>query len=140
MTSTSASTNWRRVKRFVVGDPHATDGQEARDVGEIAGPLVHQCVLKMPEFRRVDLDLDYQEGDRYREHAVADRRPPRDRQPRFASFSLRLAAGALRRLQGFLEALGVLLGERGLDDGAAVLLQRGNGLVRGGLFDDHEQG
>ena len=43
MTSTSASTNWRRVKRLVVGDPHATDGQEARDVGEIAGPLVHRA-------------------------------------------------------------------------------------------------
>src|SRR4051794_17401407 len=43
------------------------------------------------------------------------------------------------RRQGVLQLLGVLLRQRGLDDRAAVLLERGDRLVRRALLDDHEQ-
>src|SRR4051794_14888904 len=45
----------------------------------------------------------------------------------------------LRRRQGFLQLLRVLLRKRGLDDRAAVLLEGGDRLVRRRLLDDHEQ-
>src|SRR5215831_7680272 len=42
-------------------------------------------------------------------------------------------------MQRFLQLLLGLVGQRGLEDGAAVLGQRGRGLVRGHLLDHHEQ-
>src|SRR4051812_37971265 len=44
-----------------------------------------------------------------------------------------------RRRQGLLELLRVLVGQRGLDDRAAVLLEGGDRLVGRRLLDDHEQ-
>src|SRR5215467_15626514 len=42
-------------------------------------------------------------------------------------------------MQRVLQLLLGLVGQRGLEDGAAVLGQRGRGLVRGHLLDHHEQ-
>ena len=49
------------------------------------------------------------------------------------------SGGRGNRLQRFLQLLGVLLGQRGPDHGSAVLLERGDRLVRRDLLDDHEQ-
>src|SRR5215216_2291211 len=53
--------------------------------------------------------------------------------------SVRLLAGAFT-MQGFLELALRLVRQRALEDGAAVLGHRLHGLVRGHLFDDHEEG
>src|SRR5262249_18310350 len=52
---------------------------------------------------------------------------------------LRRGAYRLRRRQGLLQLLRVLLRERGLDHGAAVALERVDRLVRCRLLDDHEE-
>src|ERR1700729_1078318 len=52
------------------------------------------------------------------------------------------SAGGLRgsrRLERLLELLGVFFGQRGPDHGTAVLLERGDRLVRRYLLDHHEQ-
>src|ERR1700760_3243306 len=63
-------------------------------------------------------------------------RPPA---PWPAAATREASADGRARLQGVLQLLGVLVRERGPDHGAAVLLQRGDRLVRRRLLDHHEQ-
>src|SRR5436190_17025957 len=52
---------------------------------------------------------------------------------------LRGSAGGGRGRERLLKLARVLVGQRGPDDGSAVLLERGDRLVGGRLLDDHEQ-
>jgi len=63
------------AEKPVMGDPHATDCQEARHVRQIGRPLMLQIVAEMTQIRG-NLYLQHQDRDRDREHAVAERVHP----------------------------------------------------------------
>jgi len=57
----------------VVREPDAADREEARDVREVRRPLLADGPPQVVEVLRLDVDLEHEQRDRDREHAVAER-------------------------------------------------------------------
>jgi hypothetical protein len=61
-----------RITTLLAEHPDPADGHEARGVGEVGGPLIHEPAPQVVEGRLGDVDVEHEQGDRDREHAVAE--------------------------------------------------------------------
>ena len=60
----------------MVNEPNTADRQEAREIGQVGGPLLEDPGQEIVELVGRDRELQDEQRDRDREHAVAERLQP----------------------------------------------------------------